>query len=613
MPIPLTARQRIALGQSHRKHMARAGHAGWQKKSRRADPLQLLADSMRGRVPSLIPIKYDRMVVSPFGFFRGAVPVMACDLSVGPNTGIHTQLCGDAHVRNLGAFAAPDGRLVFDINDFDESMRGPFEWDVKRMAASLILAGREAGARNSLCRDGVYTFLASYRASMHNFARMPVLELARFMVHRLQSFKPISGILRVAERATPLHNLDALTIPAADVPAAAARIATSELPPRTAAHSRIFKSIPPDLTRIDGAEARHVLDSVATYAETLEPARQHFLAQYTPIDIAFKIVGTGSVGLRDYCIYMQGNGARDPLFLQIKEEVASGYAPYLGDQGEPTHQGRRVVDGQRAMQFQSDPFLGWTTIQGRDYLVRQLNDHKASVALAALKAGGLLEYAIVCGETLARGHARAGDPCVIAGYIGASERFDQAIAKFAADYADQTERDWEALVRSRRNTAPTAETTASASASRPATTKSAAKNRKKSGKKLTRKRDKKSAKKLREKATAKSGDKSAARSSTKLNKKSDTKLNKKSGENSAPLVSIPTRSAEPANPSQPTTAKAGSKKKARNKKTGDASKALSKEKTRDAKKVGSKKETRDAKKAGSNKKTSRTIPKKLSS
>jgi uncharacterized protein (DUF2252 family) len=449
---PLTTRERLVLGQAQRKQMRRAEHAGWQpsdRKHRHADPLKLLAASMRGRVPALIAIKYDRMAASPFGFYRGAVPVMAHDLSLGPNTGIFTQLCGDAHVRNLGAFAALDGRLLFDINDFDETIRGPFEWDVKRMAASLILAGREAGAKHSQCRDATDTFLASYRAMMHTFARMTVLDLARFLVHRLRDIQPISQILRVAERSTPLHNLEALTIPVADVPRDAANPATSEPPPRKGPSPRVFKTIEPDLTRVDGDLARKVLDSLATYAESLQPERQHFLAQYTPLDVAFKIVGTGSVGLRDYCIYMQGNGAKDPLFLQIKEEVASAYTPYLGE-AAMHHQGQRVVEGQRAMQVQSDPFLGWTTIEGRDFLVRQLNDHKAAVMSNELRAAALLEYAAVCGETLARGHARAGDPCTIAGYIGTSARFDEAIAHFASEYADQSERDWEALVRSRR-------------------------------------------------------------------------------------------------------------------------------------------------------------------
>ena len=455
MTIPLTYRERYALGQSQRKHMRRAEHAGWQPKLRNADPLHLLADSMRGRVPALIQIKYDRMACSPFGFFRGAVPVMAADLALGPNTGIFTQLCGDAHVRNLGAFAAPDGRLVFDINDFDETIRGPFEWDVKRMAASLILGGREAGAKHGHCRDAAHAFLARYRTGMHTFARMPVLNLAHYMVHRLQSVQPISQILSLAERATPLHNLEALTLPIADAPAHS-RSASSELLPRTSPHARIFKTIEPTLTRVSGDVARQVLDSLATYAESLLPERRHFLDQYTPLDVAFKIVGTGSVGLRDYCIYMQGNGAKDPLFLQIKEETLSAYTPYLGEQPSPSHQGRRVVEGQRAMQFQSDPFLGWTTIASRDYLVRQLNDHKAAIDLGELKSSALLEYAAVCGETLARSHARSSDPAMIAGYIGTSGRFDSAIARFASEYADQTERDWQALTHSRRHASPVA-------------------------------------------------------------------------------------------------------------------------------------------------------------
>jgi uncharacterized protein (DUF2252 family) len=404
---------------------------------------------MHGRVPALVSIKYERMACSPFGFFRGAVPIMAADLALAPHTGIFAQLCGDAHVRNLGAFAALDGRLVFDINDFDETIPGSFEWDVKRMATSIVLAGREAGAKNSSCDTAARAFLAAYRASMHRFAAMPVLELARYMVHRLNTVRPIAQILALAERATPLHNLTSLTEPAAQANFPQSKAASSQLAQPTDG-SRVFRSRPPDLARIRGRAARVVLDSLATYAENLLPERRHFLAQYTPVDVAFKVVGTGSVGLRDYCIYLEGNGPLDPLFLQIKEEPASAYAPYLGDTATPTHQGRRVAEGQRAMQLQSDPFLGWATIEGRDYLVRQLNDHKGSIQLDSLKPGALVEYAAVCGETLARGHARSGDPCRIAGYIGTSTRFDDAIANFALVYAGQTERDWHALLRSRK-------------------------------------------------------------------------------------------------------------------------------------------------------------------
>ena len=474
MTLPLTIRERYALGQSQRKHMRRADHAGWKPPARRPDPLKLLAASMQGRVPALVQIKYDRMAVSPFGFFRGAVPVMASDLSLGANTGIHTQLCGDAHIRNLGAFAAPDGRIVFDINDFDETIPGPFEWDVKRMAASLILAGREAGAKDSHCRGAAATFLARYRTQMHVFAHMPVIEIARFMVHRLHTVQPISQILQLAERATPVHSLDALTIPLREAPQQAAPSVTSELIPR-GAHQRIYRTLPPDLTRVEPEVARVVLDSLSTYAESLLPERRHFLAQYAPLDVAFKIVGTGSVGLRDYCIYLQGNGPRDPLFLQIKEEAHSAYAPYLGEAATPPHQGRRVVEGQRAMQLQSDTFLGWTTIEGRDYLVRQLNDHKASIELDQLKSAALLEYAAVCGETLARGHARSGDAATLAGYIGSSDRFDEAIIKFATDYANQTDRDFEALLHSRRNAKPS--TKSAGKAGRKASSKAAAKSR----------------------------------------------------------------------------------------------------------------------------------------
>src|SRR6185312_3618516 len=271
-----TTRERLVQGQAQRKHLRRAEHAAWDQDLRREDPLKLLAASMRGRVSALVRIKYDRMACSPFGFFRGAVPIMASDLALAPHTGIFTQLCGDAHVRNLGAFAAPDGRLVFDINDFDETIRGPFEWDVKRMAASLVLAGREAGAKHAICHAAALRFLGSYRRAMFNFARMPVLELARYTVHRLNTVRPVAQIFAVAERATPLHSLDSLTEPVRPAgprgrnSSADSRTASTSLTP-PAGGTRIFRTHPPDLTRIHGRLARSVLDSLETYAETLQP------------------------------------------------------------------------------------------------------------------------------------------------------------------------------------------------------------------------------------------------------------------------------------------------------------------------------------------------------
>ncbi len=402
---------------------------------------------MAGRVPHLIPIKYQRMAASPFGFFRGAVPIMAADLSCFPNTGITTQLCGDAHVLNLGAFASLDGRLVFDINDFDETIRGPFEYDVKRFATSLILAGRAAGLKRSARRDAVLHFTQQYRTMMQTFAAMPVLEIARYQIHRLGAIDPMPAILSQAGRSTPQKLLKSLTEPAPALGTFGRQVQLPTRPPRAS-------STP--ILRCSNASARSeaalVLAALGPYTRTLQPERVHFLNQYKPQDVAFKVVGTGSVGLRDYVIYFEGlsrpHGV-DPLFLQIKEEPASAYAPYLPEGSGHTHDGHRVMDGQRAMQLTSDPFLGYTTIEGRDYLVRQLNDHKASLDLDILTPASLLGYADICGELLARGHARAGDPVTIAAYLGTSSRFDRAILSFARAYSDKTERDWEALIRSK--------------------------------------------------------------------------------------------------------------------------------------------------------------------
>lgn len=425
-----TPQERRALGQARRRQLGRQDHARWDAKLRQRDPLELIEESMRGRVPSLIALKYERMLASPFGFFRGAVAAMAADLALLPHTGLINQICGDAHVRNLGAFAAPDGRLVFDINDFDETTRGPFEWDLKRLATSLVLAAREAGSAKH-AEDAVLHFAASYRKLTGSLARMAVIEVARFQVHRLQRILPVSDALLKAERATPLHSLDALT--------------------EARKTGRVFRNQAPMLRRLDARQARPVVAALKAYRDSLLPERQHFLAQYRPVDVAFKVVGMGSVGLRDFVVYLEGNGPRDPLFLQVKEEPGSAYAPYLGTTaGE--HQGRRVAEGQRAMQLATDPFLGWTTIANREYVVRQLCDHKGDIEIADLQGQGLTDYAEICGELLARGHARSGDACHLAGYLGTGEKFGAALAKFAEAYADQTEKDWKTLRKARGGT-----------------------------------------------------------------------------------------------------------------------------------------------------------------
>lgn len=479
-PAPPTHAERCALGLAERKKLARSAHASLDLNVCPADPIALMQASMKGRVESLIPLKYARMAASPFGFYRGAVPVMAADLACHPHTGLFTQLCGDAHVVNLGAFSSADGRLVFDINDFDETIHGPFEWDVKRLATSLLLAGEAAGIRGADRRAAVATFTERYRRSMNEFAHMPVIELARYQIHRLAHLGPMPAILRLAERSTPQRLLEKLTefaVPQTQAahkkagPTAAKKSSPARggqnggekkrgAAPSTAipAQARQFRNTPPELERLSGKLAADVLASLGTYRETLQPERQHFLAQYAPRDVAMKVVGTGSVGLRDYVIYLEGESRpahSDPLFLQIKEEPASAYAPYLPKNSVTrSHQGHRVMDGQRAMQLTSDPFLGYTTIEGRDYLVRQLNDHKAGLDLTMLTPASLHGYADVCGELLARGHARAGDPVSIATYLGTSGRFDEAILTFARAYAEKTERDWTLLKKWLKQNAP---------------------------------------------------------------------------------------------------------------------------------------------------------------
>jgi uncharacterized protein (DUF2252 family) len=419
----LTPAERRARGKRLRDRVPRSADQSWKRSDHRPDPVVLLQEANAERMPALLPIKITRMSLSPFSFYRGAAPLMARDLSKIPSTGLRVQLCGDAHVQNIGAFAAPDGHLIFDLNDFDESIPGPWEWDVLRMAGSLVLAGREAGNGDRENSDAVQAFVQSYRESMDRFAEMTFLEIVRYEVKRYLRAGPAHVALARAERASPEHSLAKLTVPAGR-------------------GLRRFHDRAPILHHVPGRVAADVIRSLASYRDTLGPDRQLALDAYRPVDVAFKIVGTGSVGTRDYVVLMFGRGPHDPLILQVKEELPSCYHEYLPDVPPFRHQGRRVAEGQHRLQSATDPFLGWTRLEGRDYLVRQLADHKAKVEMTDLKGGALARYALVIGEILGKAHARTGDAAAIAGYCGRSDRLDRAIARFGLRYADQTEKDY---------------------------------------------------------------------------------------------------------------------------------------------------------------------------
>jgi uncharacterized protein (DUF2252 family) len=422
--------ERRSAGRALRRRLSRSEQAFWRPSPRRQDPLEILRAIHRGRLEKILPVKYGRMAASPFGYFRGAASVMAADLAGLPTTGIHVQICGDAHVSNLGAYAAPDGHLVFDINDFDESVHGPWEWDLKRLATSLVLAAREAGEPDRGCREAVELLVESYRQSLDEFAEMSALQLFRYQIRSMPGGNPVGAALRKAERETPQRTLQKLTVAGRGAPR--------------------FANRPPLLTPVSGDLHRQILGALVRYRETVYEDRHPVLAAYRPVAIAFKAVGVGSLGTRDYVVLCEGSAPKDLLFLQVKEEPPSCYAPFVRSSPGVINQGQRVARAQHRMQTISDPFLGWTMISGRDYLVRQLADHKAAIATEDLAGRALREYAYVCGRLLAKAHARTGDPAVLTGYCGASDKLDVALRKFAVAYAEQTTADHASLGRAIR-------------------------------------------------------------------------------------------------------------------------------------------------------------------
>jgi uncharacterized protein (DUF2252 family) len=430
-----SASERFAAGKALRERVSRGAHGKWTAAANRPDPIDLLKRTDEGRVPELLPIRYGRMQQSPFAFLRGAAAIMAWDLAKTPATGLRVQLCGDCHAANFGGFGSPERRLVFDINDFDETLPGPWEWDVKRLAASLVLACREARMRERHCREAARGAVECYRTRMNEYARMRALDVwyshldAEILIEEAntQEAREYWEDEEVkAKSDTAEHIFPRIT----EVKKGMRRIVDA---PPLVYH-------PKQMAQID----RHVRRMFERYMRTLPEEKRVILERYRIVDIARKVVGVGSVGTRCAVALLMA-GKEDPLFLQFKEARASVLEAFAGKSRYANH-GERVVTGQRMLQSASDVFLGWTRDDdGRDYYFRQLRDMKMKIDLEEMTKAEWMEYAGICGWALARAHARTGDPARIAGYLGKNERFDDAIEKFAVAYAEQTERDHAAL------------------------------------------------------------------------------------------------------------------------------------------------------------------------
>ncbi len=445
----LTPAERREHGRSLRKRVPRSSFAVWRPGAERPDPVELLREAAATRLGELVPIRHGRMLSSSFAFYRGGAELMGADLATVPVTGLASQLCGDAHLSNFGAFAAPDRTLVFDCNDFDETIRGPWEWDVMRLAASFEIAGRSLGLGKRQRRPIAAEAVAEYRTTIAALANDGNLEVW------YQRLAVDDAIARYGEKMDA-RSRERFQRNRAKAKTKDSLRALSKLTERRDGALRI-RSQPPLLVPVEelaedrsAEEIRAAIEAmIAAYRETLSEAAGALLDTYRYVDMARKVVGVGSVGTRCWIVLMVGRDENDPLVLQIKEAEASALAPYLPS-SRYRHQGRRVVEGQRQMQAAGDILLGWLTAEGidgqrRQFYVRQLWDGKASAQVEVMNAALLAAYARLCGATLARAHARGGDRIAIAGYLGGSSTFDDAMARFAATYADQNERDFEAF------------------------------------------------------------------------------------------------------------------------------------------------------------------------
>jgi uncharacterized protein (DUF2252 family) len=461
--VRLTTAERAARGKAARAVVPRTSHAVFEPAPDRPDPVALLEEQAVTRVPELVPVRWGRMLVSPFTYYRGAALPMAADLATMPVSGLAVQACGDAHLSNFGIFGSAERRLVFDVNDFDETLPGPWEWDVKRLAASLEVAGRDNGFTTKQRRDIVTAAVASYRLAMRGFASMTNLDVwyAHTDVDQLRA--DLDAQLTAGQRKrldqgiAKARTRDSMRAVAKLTRMVDGRPQIISDPPLLVPVSELLPSEP------DRAALTAELGGlIGAYRRTLETDRRYLLELFEPCDMARKVVGVGSVGTRCWIMLFLGRDTADPLFLQIKEAEKSVLSRFVGA-SKYTNQGQRVVAGQRLMQAASDIFLGWQRTEAgldgrtRDFYVRQLRDWKFSLDIATMIPAGVRAYGEVCGWTLARAHARSGDRIAIASYLGASDVFDRAVAEFAAAYADQNERDYEALAEAAKSGRITAE------------------------------------------------------------------------------------------------------------------------------------------------------------
>ena len=449
--VRLTTAERAARGKAARAAVPRTSHAVFEPAPDRPDPIALLEEQAVTRVPELVPVRWGRMLVSPFTYYRGAALPMASDLATTPVSGLPVQACGDAHLSNFGIFGSAERRLVFDVNDFDETLPGPWEWDVKRLAASLEVAGRDNAYPAKQRRDIVMAAAASYRLAMRGFATMTNLDVwyARTDVDQLRA--DLDAQLTASQRKrldqgiAKARTRDSMRAVAKLTRVVDGRPQIISDPPLLVP---VAELLPGDADRTNFIEQLKSL--IGQYRRTLETDRRYLLEQFEPCDLARKVVGVGSVGTRCWIMLFLGRDTADPLFLQIKEAEKSVLSRFVGA-SKYTNQGQRVVAGQRLMQAASDIFLGWQRTEAgldgrtRDFYVRQLRDWKFSLDIATMIPAGMRAYGELCGWTLARAHARSGDRIAIASYLGTSDVFDRAIAEFASVYADQNERDYEAL------------------------------------------------------------------------------------------------------------------------------------------------------------------------